>query len=91
MIQSYNKKEGIDYGDTFAPLARMEVIRILIAFTSYMEFKLFQIDVKSASLNGDLLEEVYIKQPLGFEDIYVPNPLLTLDKNLYELKQASRA
>jgi len=60
VIQGYNQEEDIDYEETFTPVARIEAIRILIAFAAYMEFKLFQMDVKSAFLNGYLKEEVYV-------------------------------
>lgn len=65
-MKGYNQEEDIDYDKTFAPMARMEAIQILIAFASYMEFKLFHMDVKSALLNGFLKEKVSVKQPLGF-------------------------
>ncbi|XP_049410536.1 uncharacterized protein LOC125873707 [Solanum stenotomum] len=89
VVQGYNQEEGINYDETFAPVVRMEAIRILISFATYMEFKLFQMDVKSAFLNGYLKEELYVKQPLGFEDVDLPNHVL--DKALYGLKQAPRA
>ena len=57
MVQGYNQEEGIDYEEIFAPVARIEAIRILIAFTAHMEFKLHQMDVKNAFLNGYLKEE----------------------------------
>jgi len=60
VVHGYNQEEGIDYEETFAPVARIEAIRILIAFAAHMEFKLYQMDVKSASLNGYLKEEVYV-------------------------------
>ena len=66
VVQGYNQEEGIDYEETFAPVARIEAIRILIAFATYMKFKLYQIDVKSAFLNGYLKEEVYVMQPPRF-------------------------
>lgn len=69
----------------------MEAIRILIAFAAYMDFKLFQMDVKSIFLNGYLKKEVYVKQPPGFEDVVRPNYVMQLDKVLYGLKQAPRA
>ena len=65
-VQGYNQEEGIDYDETFAPVARMEAIRILIAFAAFMGFKLYQMDVKSAFLNGDMKEEVFVKQPPRF-------------------------
>ena len=60
MVQGYNQEEGIDYEETFAPIARIEVIQILIAFAAHMEIKLYQMDVKSAFLNGFLKEEVFL-------------------------------
>lgn len=90
MVQRCNQEEWIDYDETFACIARMETIRILIAFAAHMEFKLFQMDVKSAFLNGHLKEEVYVKQSPGFEDADLPNHVLKLYKALYGLKQAPR-
>ena len=60
MAKGYNDKEGIDYDETFALVARLETIRLLIAFASYMDFKLFQMDVKSSFLSGYIQEEVYV-------------------------------
>ena len=76
VVKGYNQEEGIDYDETFAPVARMEAIRILIAFVAFMRFKLYQMDVKITFLNGDLKEEVYVKQPLGCEDVELPNYVL---------------
>ena len=72
VVQGYNQEEGIDHEETFAPVARIETIRILIAFTAHMEFKLYQMDVKSVFLNGYLKEEVYVMQPPGFENSEFP-------------------
>ena len=91
MVQGYNQEEGIDYDETFTPMARMEAIRMLIAFAAHIEFKLYQMDVKSAFLNGFLQEEVFVKQPLGFEDPNKPEHVYKLEKALYGLKQAPRA
>ena len=91
IVQGYNQEEGIDYEETFAPVARIEAIRILIAFATHMEFKLYQMDVKSAFLNGYLKEEVYVIQLPGFESKEFPNHVFKLDKTLYGLKQAPRA
>ncbi|GJR45188.1 retrovirus-related pol polyprotein from transposon TNT 1-94 [Tanacetum coccineum] len=77
--------------ETFAPVARLEAIRIFLAFATYMNFIVYQMDVKSAFLNGKLKEEVYIKQTLGFESTEFPNHVCKLDKALYGLKQAPRA
>ncbi|GJY79442.1 retrovirus-related pol polyprotein from transposon TNT 1-94 [Tanacetum coccineum] len=73
VAQGYNQEEGIDYDETFAPVARMEAIRIFLASATYMNFKVYQMDVKSAFLNGKLKEEVYVKQPLGFESSELPD------------------
>jgi len=91
VVQGYNQEEGIDYEETFALVVRIEAIRILIAFAAHMEFKLYQMDVKSAFLNSYLKEEVYVMQPLGFENNEFPNYVFKLDKALYGLKQAPSA
>ncbi|KAK2363219.1 hypothetical protein QL285_088223 [Trifolium repens] len=91
VAQGYNQQEGIDYDETFAPVARLEAIRILLAYASHKCFKLFQMDVKSAFLNGFLNEEVYVHQPPGFKDEHKPNHVFKLTKALYGLKQAPRA
>ncbi|GJW67395.1 retrovirus-related pol polyprotein from transposon TNT 1-94 [Tanacetum coccineum] len=91
VAQGYNQQEGIDYDETFAPVARLEAIKIFLAFATYMNFIVYQMDVKSAFLNGKLKEEVYVKQPPGFERNKFPNHVCKLDKSLYGLKQAPRA
>lgn len=91
VAQGYNQEEGIDYDETFAPVARLESIRLLLAFACYNNIKLFQMDVKSAFLNGYIQEEVFVKQPPGFEDPKNPNHVYKLKKALYGLKQAPRA
>ena len=68
IAQGYNQEEGIDFDETFAPISRLETIRMLLACASFKNFRLFQIDVKSAFLNDFLIEKVYVKQPPGFED-----------------------
>ncbi|GJS06206.1 retrovirus-related pol polyprotein from transposon TNT 1-94 [Tanacetum coccineum] len=88
---SHSQEEGIDYDETFTPVARMEAIRIFLAFATYMNFKVYQIDVKSAFLNDKLKEEVYVKQPPGFENSEFPNYACKLDKAFYRLKQAPKA
>jgi hypothetical protein len=91
VTQGFCQKEGIDYKETFAPIARLEAIRILLAFAASKGFKLYQIDVKSAFLNGYIEEKVYVRQPPGFENPKFPNHVFKLHKALYGLKQASRA
>ncbi|GKC77514.1 retrovirus-related pol polyprotein from transposon TNT 1-94 [Tanacetum coccineum] len=88
VTQGYSQEEGIDYDETFAPVARMEAIRIFLAFSTYMNFKVYQMDVKSAFLNGKLKEEVYVKQPPDFESSEFHDYVCKLDKALYGLKQA---
>ncbi|GKB29558.1 retrovirus-related pol polyprotein from transposon TNT 1-94 [Tanacetum coccineum] len=90
VAQGYNQQEGIDYDETFAPVVRLKLIRIFLAFATYMNFIVYQMDVKSAFLNGKLKEEVYVKQPLGFESNEFPNHVCKLDKAIYGLKQAPR-
>ncbi|CAM8933886.1 unnamed protein product [Rhodiola kirilowii] len=84
-------KEGIDYDETFAPVARLEAIRLLIAYSTYHGFILQQMDVKTAFLNGVMKEEVYVSQTPRFEDHTHPDHVHILDKALYGLKQAPRA
>lgn len=91
VAQGYNKEEGIDFEETFAPVTRLEAIRLLLAYASSMNFQLFQMDVKSAFLDSYINEEVYVKQPLGFEDFKHPSHVYKLKKALYGLKQAPRA
>jgi hypothetical protein len=91
VAQGFSQKEGIDYEETFAPVARLEAIRILLAFTVDKGFKLFQMDVKSAFLNGVIEEEVYVKQPPGFESELYPHRVYMFKRALYGLKQAPRA
>nr|GEU43457.1 retrovirus-related Pol polyprotein from transposon TNT 1-94 [Tanacetum cinerariifolium] len=91
VAQGYSQEEGIDYDETFAPVAKMESIKIFLAFTTYMNFKVYQMDVKSAFLNDKLKEEVYIKQPRGFKSSEFPDYVCKHDKVLYGLKQAPKA
>ncbi|GJU86167.1 retrovirus-related pol polyprotein from transposon TNT 1-94 [Tanacetum coccineum] len=91
VAQGYNQQEGIDYDETYAPVARLESIRILLAYACALDFKLFQMDVKSAFLNGFINEEVYMAQPPGFIDFEKPNHVYKLKKALYGLKQAPKA
>ncbi|GKD36311.1 copia protein [Tanacetum coccineum] len=91
VAQGYNQQEGIDYDETYAPVARLESIRILLANACSLNFKLFQMDVKSAFLNGFINEEVYVAQPPGFIDFAKPNYVYRLKKALYGLKQAPKA
>jgi hypothetical protein len=91
VAQGYSKVEGLDFGETFAPVARLGAIRILLAFAASKGFKLYQMDVKSAFLTGVIQEEVYVRQPPGFESPKYPDRVYKLSKALYGLKQASWA
>ncbi|KAK0574928.1 hypothetical protein LWI29_031062 [Acer saccharum] len=91
VAQGYSQIEGIDFEETFAPVARLESIRLLLSISCVHKFKLHQMDVKSAFLNGFLQEEVFVEQPKGFVDAHHPNHVYRLKKALYGLKQAPRA
>nr|GFB57673.1 retrovirus-related Pol polyprotein from transposon TNT 1-94 [Tanacetum cinerariifolium] len=84
----YSQQEGIDYDETFAPVSRIEAIRLFLAYAAHKDFTVFQMDVKTAFLNGILKKEVYVGQPLGFVIKQYPDHLYALDKALYGLKQA---
>jgi hypothetical protein len=73
VAKGYSQVEGLDFGETYAPVARLESIRILLAYATHHGFKLYQMDVKSAFLNGPIKEEVYVEQPPSFEDSEYPN------------------
>jgi hypothetical protein len=91
VAKGYAQVVGLDFEGTFAPVARLESIRILLAHAAHHSFKLFQMDVKSAFLNGPIKEEVYVEQPPGFEDDRYPDHVYKLSKVLYGLKQTPRA
>ncbi|GJR49961.1 putative ribonuclease H-like domain-containing protein [Tanacetum coccineum] len=91
VAQGHRQEEGIDYDEVFAPVARLEAIRIFLAFASYMGFIVYQMDVKSAFLYGKIDEEVYVSQPPGFLDPKYPQKVYKVVKALYGLHQAPRA
>nr|GEY28116.1 retrovirus-related Pol polyprotein from transposon TNT 1-94 [Tanacetum cinerariifolium] len=91
VAQGYNRQEGIDYDETYALVARLESIRILLAYDCALDFKLFQMDVKSEFLNGFINEEVYVAQPPEFIDFEKSDHVYKLKKALYGLKQAPKA
>jgi len=90
VAKGYNQEKRIDYNETYAPVARLEAFRLLLAFSSIKGFKLFQMDVKSAFLNGYINEEVFVSQSPGFEDYKHPKQVFKLKKALYGLKHAPR-
>jgi hypothetical protein len=87
----YSQVEGLDFGETFAYVAHLEAIRILLAFSASKGFNLYQMDVKNAFLNGVIHEEIYVRLPLGFESPKYPDRVYRLLKALYGIKQAPRA
>jgi hypothetical protein len=84
VAQGYTQIEGLDFGKTCAPVARLEAIRILLDYACAHNIKLYQMDIKSAFLNGYIQEEVYVEQPPGFEDGKKPNHVYKLRKALYD-------
>jgi hypothetical protein len=91
VAKGYSQVEGFYFDETYARVARLESIRILLTYATYHDFKLYQMDVKSAFLNGPIKEDVYVEQPSGFEDSEYPSHVYKLSKALYGLKQAPRA
>jgi hypothetical protein len=90
VAKGYAQVAGLDFEETFAPIARLESIRILLAYVAHHSFKLYQMDMKSTFLNGPIKEEVYVEQSPDFEDDRYPDHVYKLSKALYGLKQASR-
>jgi hypothetical protein len=88
--KGYSQVKGLDFDETFALIARLESIHILLAYATHNGFKLYQMDVKSAFLNGPINEEVYVEQQPGFESEEYPNHVYKLHKMLYEHKEAPR-
>lgn len=91
VAQGYTQIEGTDFDETFSPVARLESVRLLLGVSRMFKFRLYQMDIKSAFLDGYLNEEVYVEQPKGFIDPNFPNHVYKLKKSLYGLKQDPRA
>ncbi|GKC02467.1 retrovirus-related pol polyprotein from transposon TNT 1-94 [Tanacetum coccineum] len=91
VAKGYGQEEGINFKESFAPVARLKAVRIFMAYTAHKNFPIYQMDVKTAFLNGPLKEEVFVRQPDGFSDPDFPNHVYCLKKALYGLKQAPRA
>jgi hypothetical protein len=89
VAQGFSQVEDLNFGETFAHVAHLGAIRIILAFAASKRFKLYQMDVKSVFLNGVIQEEVYVRQPPGFENTKYPNRVYKLSKALYRPKQAS--
>ncbi|GJS28843.1 retrovirus-related pol polyprotein from transposon TNT 1-94 [Tanacetum coccineum] len=91
VVRGYRQEEGIDFEESFTPVARMEAIRIFLAYVTYKSFIVFQMDVKTAFLHGTLKEDVYVCQTEGFIDANHPSHVYKLKNALYGLKQAPKA
>ncbi|GJV59184.1 retrovirus-related pol polyprotein from transposon TNT 1-94 [Tanacetum coccineum] len=91
VAKGYNQQEGIDFKESFAPVARLEAVRLFVAYATHKSFPVYQMDIKIAFLNGPLKEEVYINQPDRFVDLHHPDKVYRLKKALYGLKQAPNA
>nr|GFB69764.1 hypothetical protein [Tanacetum cinerariifolium] len=91
VAKGYAQKEGVNFEELFAPVARLEAVRLFIAYAAHKSFTVYQMDVKTAFLYGPLKEEVYVNQPDGFVDTYHPAKVYRLKKALYGLKQAPKA
>nr|GEW30276.1 hypothetical protein [Tanacetum cinerariifolium] len=91
VAQGHTKEEGIDYDEVFSPVARIEAIRIFLAYALFKDFVLYQMNVKSDFLYGNIKEEVYVCQPLGFKDPDFPDRVYKVEKALYGLHQAPKA
>ncbi|GJS72047.1 putative ribonuclease H-like domain-containing protein [Tanacetum coccineum] len=91
VAQGHTQDEGIDYDEVFAPVVRIEAIRLFLAYASFKDFVVYQMDVKSDFQYGKIEEEVYVCQPPGFEDPHFPDKVYKVEKALYGLHQAPRA
>ena len=91
VAKGYIQEFGVDFKESYALIARLEAVRLLLAYAAFQKIKLYQMDVKSAFLNGYVNEKVYVDQSPGFEDTTHPDHIFKLKKVLYDLKQALRA
>jgi hypothetical protein len=86
VAKGYSQVKGLDFDETFAPVARLESICILLVFATHHDFKFYQMDIKSAFLNRPIKEKMFVEQPPDFESEEYPNHIYKLHKTLYELK-----
>ncbi|KAI3723297.1 hypothetical protein L2E82_34775 [Cichorium intybus] len=91
VAKGFTQTPGIDYDETFSPVAKIKSIRIMLAIAAFHDYEIWQMDVKTAFLNGKLTEDVYMNQPEGFVDAKYPNKVCKLERSIYGLKQASRS
>ena len=90
VAKGYTQKAGVDYSETFSPVVKFEIVRIVMAITAADDLEIVQFDIKTAFLNGDILELLYMEQPEGFVDKDHPDYVCLLRKALYGLKHASQ-
>ena len=91
MAKGFKQIQGVDYDETFSPIAMLKSIRILLAIAAFYDYEIWQMDVKTTFLNGNLSEDVYTIQPEGFVDPTNARKICKLHKSIYGLKQASRS
>jgi Reverse transcriptase (RNA-dependent DNA polymerase) len=91
VTKGFKQIQGVDYDETFSPVTMFKSIRILLAIAAFYDYKIWQMDVKTVFLNGDLEEDVYMTQPVGFEDPNNTSKVCKLNRSIYGLKQASRS
>ncbi|KAI3709538.1 hypothetical protein L2E82_39300 [Cichorium intybus] len=91
VAKGFTQTPGVDYDETFSPVAKIKSIRIMLAIAAFHDYEIWQMDIKTAFLNGKLTEDVYMNQPEGFVDAKYPNKVCKLERSIYGLKQASRS
>ena len=91
VAKGFRKIQGVDYDETFSPVAMLKSVRIMLAIAAYFDYEIWQMDVKTAFLNGNIEEELYMIQPKGFVDPKDANKVCKLQRSIYGLKQASRS